>query len=199
MTEIFLNNVKVDFEIEGETDAGSCIKAFEEELNSCGHVITRIIADGEEVSQWRDRDFQIKPLAEINELQILASTREELLLLGFESCLGCIQCIGGDLNLALTRYREDEYREATEALSKAFNSASELMMTYEAISVNLQASEPPPGFPDLVESLGALVSLFEGIKEAVDSGDVIAITDLIEYEAIPLVVHVGEELTLLSK
>ena len=201
MTDIFLNHVSVDFEIEGDsTDLGSCIKAFESELNSCGHVITGIGVDGEEVSEWRDGDFQKRPLSEVNELQILASTREELILLGFESCLECIKEIGSELGTALGRYRDDEYREASDALSKALNFANELVMVYDAISVNMQVvPEPPPGFVALVDNLGALAGLFEGIKEASDSGDVIAITDLIEYEAIPLVALLEEELTSLSK
>ncbi len=199
MTQIFLNHVKVDFEIEGDdTDVGSCIKAFEDELNSCAHIITSICVDGEEVTDWREKPFQSKLLVEVNELKILASTREELVLVGFGSCLQLIHFICSDLNLALNRYRDEEYGEATEALSRALNSSHDLMKTYDAISVNIRLSVTPPGFTGLVESLETLVGIFEDTKAALDSGDVIAITDLIEYEAIPLVELVGEELTLLS-
>ncbi|HHL39630.1 MAG TPA: hypothetical protein ENJ37_03920 [Deltaproteobacteria bacterium] len=194
MTIVYLDDDRLDIEEkDGPSTVGELIDALAREVAPHKMVVTGVVADGERRDDWTAERFRSAAMADFGEIRILTDSVESIALHGVATCIEYLEVITGLIGEVVERLRSGEEEEALTGLSKVFVDINELVRTIEALDkVRTYDIRPFQGEPSSL--YGSLEALLQELRSAQQSGDMVLMADLLEYEISPLLDKLEEAL-----
>ncbi|MBE7414792.1 MAG: hypothetical protein HS130_06030 [Deltaproteobacteria bacterium] len=194
MTEVYLDDTRLDFEDRGRSSTiGELIDAVEKDLTSHRRFVMELWVDGERLSGWRGSEVMKKPLSVHRGFVLKTASMEEVALEGLDLAQEYLRVTGDNIRLCISDLRTGNTR-ADASFSSVFDGLVEVVRTIDALvkggeKYNMDLFNVNPA-----SYFGPIVNFLEDMKEARESGDHVALADLMEYELSPFVGEMEEKL-----
>ena len=188
MTELYIDDNKIEYEdTDNNSTIGDFIKEVENQLTEVKQLIVGIEVDGNVKEDMHSHDLLNTPVAEHTEIRLSTAPLKALLEIGIDTCNEYIPHIKGAINVITEALRMGNNEQVHKLMPGLFDSLNELVRTLALINSNVVRynldifKDSPTAYYDaLVKHLGEMLS-------ASDSGDLILVGDLLDYEILPIV------------
>lgn len=194
MTEVYLDDVRLDFEDSGRSSTiGELIDVVERDLTSHRRFVMELWVNGERLSGWRASAVLKRPISVYSDFKLKTASMEEVALEGLDLAQEYLRVTRDNVALCVNDIRTGNNRAAA-AFASVFDGLVEVVKTIDALAKGGEKyrmdlfNENPAGY------FSPIVRFLETMKEARDSGDHITLADLLEYELQPFLEEMEEKM-----
>lgn len=191
MPDIYLNGVRLDFEDTGnDSTVGDLVAAVEKDLKGSKACITTVSIDNAPIEDFRADPVLKRGLSECREVRLCAATFEanaieglnilkEYMKVTSENIASCVH------DIRLGSGGADGFNSILQALMEIIKTTNALFMWNSRHNLAIFKENPEQYY-------GLLLKRLEAVNAARDSGDMVSIADILEYE-IALVINEMKE------
>ena len=189
MTNLYIDDNLIEFEdTDNNSTIGDLLKEVEGQLFDVKQLIVGLDIDGTSASDMHSDELLASPVAGYKEIRLSTAPLKALLDQGIKVCNQYIPHIKGATAVIIETLRAGKNDEAFKLMPGLFDALSEFVGTLALINTNilrfnlqLFKESPAQHYEGLVSHLGKMLS-------ARDSGDLILVGDLLEYEIMPIII-----------
>ncbi|MBI5237579.1 MAG: hypothetical protein HY887_04060 [Deltaproteobacteria bacterium] len=196
MTDVFIDDMKLDFEDTGNDAAvGELITAVEKEIKGLRRFIKEVSADNE--NKWwalptLQGAFSKHKVADYKEIRIKTMPFDQFALESHETIHEYVRHITNSIKSCISVVRgkgsyEDAFTNIFEGLIEATKTIDALSTGSRAYNMEIFKEDPALYYAEILKNI-------EALKGARDADDTVLLTDILEYETIPLLERLEEKL-----
>jgi hypothetical protein len=180
----------VSFDPSGGSTFGAVLAEAGRKVASQGRVVSRIVADGREISTRFEREMADRPVGEVATVEVTTSTPRALFREALDGAIGLSLAIRRDAETILSSLRAGDlpaagprYAACVESLGTFFQLAGAV---FNAIGTGVFPLAVPSGSPgELPTPPLATAGILQRLLEAQKAGDWNAVADILEGEILP--------------
>ncbi len=195
MTEIYLNETKLDFtDKDKNANISDLIKELEKELHKQKQIISSVEIDGIKISEWHSKEIGESLLSEKNLIKIQTTTMNEFFLSSLEHSREYLDVIKTNTGNIVKWLRSGAEEFGQFILAKMLDDINEWIKTVSSLN-KMAVSEGISLFKeDPSKYYSLILKNMEEIKNAQDNQDMVLLGDILEYEVVPLLEKIGNEM-----
>ncbi|MBI5237621.1 MAG: hypothetical protein HY887_04280 [Deltaproteobacteria bacterium] len=191
MTDVFIDDMKLDFEDTGNDAAvGELITAVEKEIKGLRRFIKEVSADNESLSGRGA--FSKQRVSGYKEIRIKTMPFDQFALESHETLHEYVRHITDNIKSCISVVRGKGSYEG--AFTNIFEGLIEVTRTMESLSTGSRAYDIEIFKEDPALYYEEILRNIEALKGARDADDTVLLADILEYETIPLLERVEEKL-----
>ncbi|MBE9531906.1 MAG: hypothetical protein IME98_03780 [Proteobacteria bacterium] len=199
MTELYIDDNKIEYEdTDNNSTVGDFIREVEKELFDVKQLIIGVEVDGDPAEDIYARELLDSPVAEHKEVRLSTAPLKVLLDEGIKVCNQYIPHIKGAIGVIIETLRAGKNDESFSLMPGLFDALNEFVRTLAVINSNVVRFNLPLFKEPPTETYEGLVAHLGEMLTARDSGDLILVGDLLEYEITPIIIKL-EKLLLESE
>lgn len=192
--EFYVNDEKLDIQLEDEKTVGDVLKSFEEEFSKNNATTVNIILNGKNVDAGSFDEYTKKPASEIEKLELSVVSQDEVQNSFEEEAKEC-DALAKKLLEIPEKLQAGKDKEANEMITlladfigKFCHTASLSSLFPEKYS-NLKIDEKSVG-----EFFADFTQILSDFEQALSSKDTVLIGDLAEYEISPRLTAIADSI-----
>lgn len=198
MPEVYLDGIKLDFEDRSRSSTvGELVDAIESDLTGLRRFVMELWIDGQELREWRGDTVLKKPISGFSDFNLRTASMEEVALEGLSLAQEYIKVTKDSICACSQDIRIG--KPGTDAgYASIFESLVEIVKTIDALArggerygMDLFKENPSAYYSPILKCL-------EAMRDARESGDSVTLADLLEYELLPFLEEMDENLFHLS-
>ncbi|OGP78212.1 MAG: hypothetical protein A2Z26_00650 [Deltaproteobacteria bacterium RBG_16_66_15] len=195
MSYLFLMRVRIDgcdapLDLSVSSTFGDALAEAGRRVASRGRVVSRIVADGKEISTRLEREMAVLPVGEIDVVDITTTTPDVLFREALDGALGLSLAIRRDAVTIVSFLRAGDlpaamplYAGCMDSLGTFFHLAG---VIFNAIRTGVFPLSAPPGSAkDLPSSPDSIAGILQRLIEAQAKGEWQSVADILEREIVP--------------
>ncbi|MBI5903608.1 MAG: hypothetical protein HZB84_09025 [Deltaproteobacteria bacterium] len=193
MADIYLNGVRLDFEDTGnDSTVGDLVTAVEKDLKGSKAFISALSIDGAPIEDFRLDSVLKRGLSGCREVRLSASTFEASALEGLNILKEYMMVTGENIASCVHEIRlggvgGEGFNSVLQALVEIIKTMNALFMWNSRHNLSIFKKDPEQYYALLLKRL-------ESVRAARDTGDMVSIADILEYEIAPVINEMEEKL-----
>lgn len=193
MADIYLNGVRLDFEDAGnDSTVGDLVTAVEKDLKGSKAGITAVSVDGAPIEDFRADSVLKRGLSGCREVRLSASTFEASALEGVDILKEYIKVTRENIASCVHEIRVgggggEGLNSILQALVEIIKTMNALFMWDRKHNLSILKENPEQYYAPLLKHL-------ESVNSASETGDMVSIADILEYEIAPVLEGMEKDL-----
>lgn len=189
MADLYIDDNIIEYEdTEDNSTIGDFVKEVEKELFDVKQLIVGIEVDGDPADDIYANELLESPVADHKEVRLATAPLKILLDEGIKVCNQYIPHIKGAINVIIEGLRAGKNDESFALMPGLFDSLNEFVRTLAVINSNVVRFNLPLFKESPTEHYEGLVGHLDEMLAARDSGDLILVGDLLDYEITPIII-----------
>ncbi len=191
MADIYLNGIRLDFEDTGnDSTVGDLVTAVEKDLKGSKACITAVSVDGAPIGDYRLDPVLKRGLSGCREVRLSASTFEASALEGVDILKEYIKVTRENIASCVHEIRlggGGGFNPILQALVEIIKTMNALFMWDRKHNLSIFKENPEQYYAPLLKHL-------ESVNSASETGDMVSIADILEYEIAPVMEGMEKDL-----
>lgn len=196
MTDLYIDDNKIEYEdTEDNSTIGDFVKEVEGQLFDVKQLIVGIEVDGSHADDIHSPELLESPVGDHKEVRLSTVPLKLLLDEGIKVCNQYIPHIKGAISVIIEVLRAGKSDEATKLTAGLFDALNEFVKTLAVINSNVIRFNLPLFKESPTEYYEGLIDHLSEMLKARDSGDIILVGDLLDYEIMPIILSLEKVLS----
>lgn len=163
------------------------LTSIDRQLDACGRVVTDVRFDGVDEPTYREPPALVRPLSQMQQIDLLTATPMELLKACLRDAAGSVRQLRAESARTADLFRTQNVTQAHEVLAVVASELGQLMTLVRTLRgpLGVSIAQSDADAAAQIQEMGRFSALIDSLLEAQRSGDHYTIADILEYDLSP--------------